>query len=48
MEMEREMKNIRAQLQEKAGEIELLQQQIDENKKSEENLLLEVKIAANS
>ena len=38
MEMESEMKNIRAKLQEKAGEIELLQQQIDENKKSEENL----------
>ena len=38
MEMESEMKNIRAQLQEKADEIELLQQQIDENKKSGENL----------
>ena len=38
MEMESEMKNIRAQLQEKADEIELLQQQINENKKSEENV----------
>ena len=38
MEMESEMKNIREQLQEKACEIELLEQQINENKKSEENL----------